>query len=178
MLTRAYQGSLSGPTLETQTVAICPSRLRPEQVFEALQKALSFDEHDKSIPAPAPSSSPAVQRHQGLRNMVYQAFRIDPSLPKAEMQGTIPQALLLMNSALVKSATSAKGKTVLADLLAKGKSNEEIVATLYERVLARKPTDKEKTVCLRYVQRIGNRSEALEDVLWGLVNSTEFLHKK
>jgi hypothetical protein len=177
-LTRAYQGRLSGPALETQTLAVCPSRLRPEQVFEALQKTLSFDEHDKSIPAPAPSSSPAVQRHQGLRNMVYQAFKFDPSLPRSEIQGTIPQALLLMNSALVKSATSANGKTVLANLLAKGKSDEEIVATLYERVLARKPTAREKTICLRYVQRVGKRTEALEDILWGLVNSTEFLHKK
>jgi hypothetical protein len=178
VLTRAYQGRLSGPNVETQTVAFCPVRLRPEQVFEALQKALAFDENDKSIPAPAPSSSPAVQRHRGLRNMVYQAFRVDPSLPKSEVQGTIPQALLLMNSALVKSATSAKGKTVLAGLLAKGKFDEEIVAALYERVLARKPTAKEKTICLRYVQNVGNRTEALEDVLWGLVNSTEFLHKK
>jgi hypothetical protein len=177
-LTQAYQGRLPGPNVDPDTVAACPARLRPEQVFEALQKALGFDEHDKTIPAPAPSSAPAAQRHRGLRNMVYQAFRVDPSLPQAEMQGTIPQALLLMNSVLVKVTTSAKGKTVLADLLVKGKSDDEIVAALYERVLARKPTDKEKTICLRYVQKVGNRTEALEDVLWGLINSTEFLHKK
>jgi hypothetical protein len=177
-LTRAYQGRLPGPNAVTETVAVCPTRLRPEQVFEALQKALGFDEHDKTIPAPAPSSAPAVQRHRGLRNMVYLAFRVDPSLPQAEMQGTIPQALLMMNSALVQAATSAKGKTVLGDLLAKGKSDGEIVAALYERVLARKPTDKEKTICLRYIRKAEKRAEALEDVLWGLVNSTEFLHKK
>jgi hypothetical protein len=177
-LTRAYQGHLEGPKAEAETVAVCPVRLRPEQVFEALQKALGFDENDKTIPAPAPSSSPAVQRHHGLRNMIYQTFKVDPSLPQAEMQGTIPQALLLMNSALVKATTSAKGKTVLADLLAKGKSDEEIVAALYERVLARQPSTKEKSICLRYIQKVGNRAEALEDVLWGLVNSTEFLHKK
>ncbi|MHB1425422.1 MAG: DUF1549 domain-containing protein [Gemmataceae bacterium] len=177
-LTRAYQGRLQGPNVEASATAACPARLRPEQVFEALQKALGFDENDKSIPAPAPSSAPAVQRHRGLRNMVYQTFKVDPSLPQAEMQGTIPQALLLMNSALVQASASAKGKTVLADLLAKGKSDEEIVAALYERVLARRPTAKEKTICLRYVHKIDNRAEALEDVLWGLVNSTEFLHKK
>jgi hypothetical protein len=177
-LTQAYQGRLPGPKAERGAPAVCPARLRPEQVFEALQKALAFDENDKSIPAPAPSSSPAVQRHKGLRNMVYQAFKADPSLPQSEMQGTIPQALLLMNSALVQSAASAKGKTVLAELLAKGKSDDEIVAALYERVLARKPTDKEKTICLRYVRKVGKRAEALEDILWGLVNSTEFLHKK
>jgi hypothetical protein len=176
--TQAYQGRLQVPSNTGGVPAACPVRLRPEQVFEALQKTLAFDENDKTIPAPAPSSSPAVQRHRGLRNMVYQMFKVDPSAPQAEMTGTIPQALLMMNSVLVQVATSARGKTVLADLLAKGKSDEEILVALYERVLARKPTTEEKTICLRYVQKIGQRQEALEDVLWSLVNSTEFLLKK
>jgi len=42
-------------------VAVCPSRLRPEQIFEALVKTLGFKETDKSIPAPAsPSKSGLV----------------------------------------------------------------------------------------------------------------------
>ena len=147
-------------------------------MFEALQQALGFDENDKTIPAPAPGSGPAVQRHTGLRNMVYQAFKVNPSMPADEVQGTIPQALLMMNSALVQAYTSAQGKTLLADLLAKGQTDEQIVAALYERVLARKPTDEEQATCRRYIQKVGDRKEALEDVLWALVNSTEFLIKK
>jgi hypothetical protein len=178
-LTRAYQSRMEAPTYSQEARAdFCPSRLRAEQVFEALQKALAFDENDKTIPAPAPSAAPAVQRHTGLRNMVYQAFKADPSLPAAEVHGTIPQALLMMNSELVRSRTSAGGKTVLADLLEKGKSDEEIVAALYERVLAREPSARERETCLRYVRKVGDRREALEDVLWTLVNSTEFLMKK
>src|SRR5439155_187213 len=60
--TQAYQRQLQ-PRPESDSaapVAVCPSRLRPEQIFEALVKALGFDENDKTIPAPAPSSSPAV----------------------------------------------------------------------------------------------------------------------
>ena len=110
--------------------------------------------------------------------MVYQAFRADPSLPAQEVQGTIPQALMMMNSALVHAYTTAQGKTVLADLLAQGKTDDEIVAALYERVLARKPTEEEQATCRRYIEKVGDRREALEDVLWALVNSTEFLIKK
>jgi hypothetical protein len=28
-----------------------------------------------------------------------------------------------------------------------------------------------------YLKQVGNRTEAFEDVLWGLVNSAEFLHR-
>jgi hypothetical protein len=177
-LTRAYQGRMQAPGSALSSPAACPARLRPEQVFESMQKALGFDENDKTIPAPAPSSSPAVQRHTGLRNMVYQMFEVDPSLPPSEVQGTIPQALGMMNSALVHAATSSRGKTVLADLLAQKKSDDEIIAALYERVLARKPTAAEKAICLRHVRKVEKREEALEDILWSLVNSTEFLLKK
>ncbi len=178
-MTRAYQSRLQAPPASSEVrPEVCPARLRPEQVFEALQKALDFDENDKTIPAPAPKSAPAVQRHSGLRNMVYQAFKVDPSMPAAEVHGTIPQALLMMNSALIQARTSAKGKTVLADLLAKGQSDEEIVMSLYERVLARDPSARERHVCLDYLREVGDRREALEDVLWSLVNSTEFLLKK
>ena len=176
--TRAYQGRMQAPGSALSSPAACPARLRPEQVFESMQKALGFDENDKTIPAPAPSSSPAVQRHTGLRNMVYQMFKVDPSLPPSEVQGTIPQALGMMNSALVHAATSARGKTVLADLLAQKKSDDEIIAALYERVLARKPTAAEKAICLRHIRKVEKREEALEDILWSLVNSTEFLLKK
>jgi hypothetical protein len=176
--TRAYQGRMQASALAPSMAAACPVRLRPEQVFEAMQKALAFDENDKTIPAPAPSSAPAAQRHTGLRNMIYQAFTFDPSLPQGEVQGTIPQALVMMNSVLVHVSTSAQGKTLLADLLARNKSDEEIITALYERVLARRPTAAEKAICLRHVRKVQKRTEALEDVLWSLVNSTEFLLKK
>ncbi|MGE3806895.1 MAG: DUF1549 domain-containing protein [Gemmataceae bacterium] len=179
-LTRAYQASLQPPPRSDDGLlpAVCPVRLRGEQVFEALQASLGFDENDKDIAAPAPKSSPAVQRHTGLRNMVYQAFKVNPSLPFDEVQGTIPQALVMMNSELVHRYTSAKGNTLLAGLLSRALTDDEILAALYERVLARKPTAHELTVCRNFIAKTGNRAEALEDILWSLVNSTEFLLKK
>jgi hypothetical protein len=178
-LTHAYHRPHQAPASSEPTVpAVCPMRLRPEQVFEALQKALGFDENDKKIPAPAPGSGPAVQRHTGLRHMVYETFKENPSTPALEIQGTIPQALLMMNSALVQAYTRAQGKTLLADLLAKRQTDEQIVQALYQRVLARKPTLQEQAKCQSYLKKISPREEAFEDILWALVNSTEFLIKK
>jgi hypothetical protein len=178
-LTQAYQCRLQPkPRPGALTAAVCPSRLRPEQIFEGLIHALGFDENDKSIPAPAPSSAPAVSRHSGTRNMVYQAFKADPSAPSDEVVGTIPQALLMMNSTLVNAYIAAEGKGYLAKALGQGQNDQEIVSALYQRTLARKPSDEEWEFCKRYLVKVGNRKEALEDVYWSLVNSTEFVTKK
>ncbi len=170
--TRAYQGQLQAPPPRSRPASpdICPHRLRPEQVFEALVHALAFDENDRTIPAPAPSAAPAATRFTGTRHMVYQAFKVNPSTPQAEIQGTIPQALLMMNSALVHNYTSARGKTVLGRLLAEGLADDQVVEALYRRTLARRPGAAELRVCRRYITRVGDRREALEDIFWALVN--------
>jgi hypothetical protein len=176
--TQAYQRHLQPRShSEAAVPAVCPNRLRPEQIFEALARVLGFDENDSNIPAPAPSTAPAVARHTGLRHMVYQAFKVDPSLPAEEVEGTIPQALLMMNSVLVTTYTAAKGKTFLSQALAKGMPDDEIVTALYEKTLARKPKAEELDTCRRYLKELGNRQEAFEDVFWSLINSTEFLTK-
>ena len=177
--TQAYQHRLQPrPRPGTLVAAVCPSRMRPEQIYEGLVHALGFDENDKSIPAPAPGSAPAVTRHTGTRNMVYQAFKADPSAPGEEVVGTIPQALVMMNSVLVNASIAADGKGYLAKALGRGDSDQEIVTALYQRTLARRPTDEEWEISKRYLVKVGNRKEALEDVFWSLVNSTEFVTKK
>jgi hypothetical protein len=177
--TQVYQRQLQpGPRSEsTVRNSVCPSRLRPEQIFEAMVNALGFDENNRKIPAPAPSPAPAVSRFTGLRNMVCSAFKVDPSLPVEEVQGTIPQALLMMNSVLVSTYTAASGQTYLAGALAKGLPDDAIITGLYERSLARKPRAEEMAICRRYLQKVGKRSEALEDIFWSLLNTTEFLTK-
>ena len=37
-----------------------------------------------------------------------------------------------------------------------------------------KPTDKERDRCVKHIKKVGKRDEAYEDILWALVNSTEF----
>ena len=53
----------------------------------ASERRSGFDENDKTIPAPAPGVGPGVPRHTGLRHMVYQAFKANPSPPPPRSRG-------------------------------------------------------------------------------------------
>ena len=44
--------------------------------------------------------------------------------------------------------------------------------------LARDPSAKEESICLNYIKDAGNRREGFEDVMWSLMNSSEFLSKR
>ena len=45
-------------------------------------------------------------------------------------------------------------------------------------MLARRPNTREVEVCDGYLARVANRTEAFEDILWNLINSTEFVTRR
>tara|TARA_B100000029_G_scaffold308095_1_gene300764 strand:- start:772 stop:2394 length:1623 start_codon:yes stop_codon:yes gene_type:complete len=102
-------------------------------------------------------------------------FRHDPSIPQRDLEGTIQQALFLMNNpALNNKLNQGKLKKRLVAI----KQPRALLAQLYLSVLARKPTEKEFTRGLKHLRDVSNRNEAVEDLLWVLVNSTEFITKR
>ena len=73
---------------------------------------------------------------------------------------------------------SAGRRTARGRMLNTMEKDEEIAVELYLKILARTPTEDELQVCLQHVAQIDKRQEAFEDVLWSLINSTEFLHRR
>ncbi len=67
-------------------------------------------------------------------------------------------------------ATAAMAKLVKAK-----KPIPDAIEELYLAALSRVPTDAEKNKTLSYVDQQTNKQQALEDVLWALVNSKEFM---
>ena len=107
------------------------------------------------------------------------AFGYDPSERRDEIAGSIPQALLLMNAPEINGAINAKRPgTSLSKLLAEVPEDQALVEELYLRCLAREPKQTELQTCLDHVRVAGTRGDAFEDILWSLVNSTEFLNRK
>jgi hypothetical protein len=105
-------------------------------------------------------------------------FGADPSAPADDVMGTIPQALFLMNSPQVNRAIQANTNSVLGQLLEENPKDAEALDALYLRVLARKPSDAELKTCSAYIAEVGDRREAFEDLLWALVNSSEFISRR
>ena len=106
------------------------------------------------------------------------SFARQPNKP-TEFQTSIPQALALMNGRFVNDATALERSGTLAAVAgapfldAKGR-----VETLYLAALGRKPTAAESTKLVPYVEKggpAGDPNQALADVFWALLNSSEFV---
>lgn len=159
---------------ETPFAANTAQRLRADQLFNQLTSLLGLPA-DFEASRNAGGGAPLLRR--GPRAQFNAVFGYDPSSPRDEITGSIPQALVLMNSPLINGGLSAQ-RGVLGRLLGQIKNDDDLTVELYLRAIGREPTDKELQHCRDYAKEVGNRGEAYEDILWSLVNSTEFLHRR
>jgi uncharacterized protein DUF1549/uncharacterized protein DUF1553 len=90
---------------------------------------------------------------------------------------TVAQALNLITGDIVNKALETPGNR-LGRLMSAGHGDADILEQLYLASLCRLPTPVEKTTLLARIERGPDRREALEDVLWGLLNSKEFQLRK
>jgi hypothetical protein len=161
--------------------ANCPERLRGDQVYDALVAALGMND---SLPGARFAAAMNAGGGKGAllrspRNQFDQVFGFDPSTPRDEVTGSIPQALLLMNGPQINRAINAgRPGTQLGQLLASTDDNEAVATELYLRCLGRQPNKSELQTCVAHVSAAKSRAAGFEDILWALINSTEFLQRK
>ncbi len=169
----------------TAFAANVPSRLRADQIYDALSQTLNIEQTLKARAQLASKKGGMTEKNgdeakvdDAVRKIVEHAFGVDPSTPGGDVVGTIPQALYMMNSPLVTRSVQAKPGSMLGLLLAGAGSPREAVEALYLKTLARHPNPKELATCLHYLDSVGDRREGFEDILWSLVNSTEFISRR
>ena len=61
-------------------------------------------------------------------------------------------------------------------MIREGKKDDKIIEHFYLSTLARFPTPEERDMCLTGIGRSGTRERGLQNVLWALLNSNEFLY--
>lgn len=157
-------------------------QLSAEQIYESLitatqaDKQLSEERRDQA-------------RNRWLRQFTT-AFGNDENGESTSFNGSIPQALAMMNSELIKQATSVEWKKYEDKSKSEGKSsgflssiitdqslnNADRIERLYLAAVARRPDRTELRVCNQMLTaRKGDSSEALRDIWWALLNSNEFI---
>jgi hypothetical protein len=88
---------------------------------------------------------------------------------------SMTQAVLLLNSPIVKAQIQVSNDSYLGKLLASGKSNnEQLVDKLFLQFLSRKPTAAERTQAVELLARRGPKQGG-EDLQWALLNKLEFI---
>jgi hypothetical protein len=180
LLTDAYQRQIRPKAVSEETLpfaAQTPTRLRSDQLFNALVQVLGLSDPTENGDDTAMMAGP-MARLRNPRNQFHALFSFDPSTPQEDITGNVPQSLFLMNSPLFRSAIAARGNTRLARILRNQQDDGDALNEVYLLVLAREPSDRERQAALDYVRDVGARDEAFEDLMWCLLNSSEFLSKR
>jgi hypothetical protein len=157
--------------------------LTAEQLFDSIAQATGYREGGNRN-----NNNPFIVGGRGARGRFLTLFANQSDRP-TEMQTSILQALSLMNGPITAAATNLQNSETLAALLdAPFMDTTERVETLYLATLSRKPTPKELSRMVKYIE-VGDSAddtsvseadkqkhynEALADVFWVLLNSGEF----
>jgi len=114
------------------------------------------------------------QRQQWLQQFVI-AFGTDEGDEATTFNGTIPQALMMMNGELVQNAISAEKGSSLRESLEGPQSDPVKIRQLYLATLSRIPSSAEVNTANRLLRGSRDRLGAYQDLFWALLNSNEFI---
>jgi hypothetical protein len=116
--------------------------------------------------------------HEGFGSYFLDTFDRPRRVTSCECErssgATLAQVLLLANSDEIENKLAA-GEGRIARLLADKKPMKDAVDELYLATLVRYPRADELATALSYVDEAKDKAQALQDLLWTLLNSREFM---
>lgn len=192
MNSRAYQ--LSSEPNETNSSDesnfshVLVRRLGAEQMLDCQSQVtgvpLKFGAYPPGLrAAQLPGVRPEAkgQRRSNQLDQFLEIFGKPPRLLTSETERScecnMSQAFQLISGPAVNDLVADKDNR-LARLLASGKSNREIVDELFRTALTAAPGDEEWSKTTAYLEASKDRRAELEDILWGLLNSKDFVFRK
>jgi hypothetical protein len=184
---RTYQLSSKSNQWNKQDIAhfshYPTKRLGAEQLLDAIgQVTETSEKYISRVPEPytlLPAGHRAIQLTDGsIKTPFLEMFGRPPRDTAYESERScetsMRQALYFINSRQLqaKIATSPS----LRQLMRSGKSNPEIVEEIYLATLSRFPTDNEKQSVMEHIGKDKRtRNQAIQDFVWAIMNTKEFL---
>jgi hypothetical protein len=149
-------------------------RIPAEQLLDCLSQVTETEEKFRGLPLGAR----AVQIADGTTSNYFltsfgRAPRETVCACEVSTDPSLSQALQLLNGDAVHGKIQRGG--VVKKLLDEGKTAEQAIESLYIRCLTRKPTAEELASLTTLVNAAPNPQVGLEDVMWAVLNSREFL---
>jgi hypothetical protein len=146
--------------------------MTPEQLFDSLLTATSAHR--------AGSGDDGNRKRDEWMKQFLFAFGNDEAEEGSSFQGTIPQALMMMNGELMQTALSGKPGSFLCDVIEqaqrRGRSPESfMVDSIYLAALSRYPVRKEREQAEHCLANFPDSLQVLQDLFWALLNSNEFI---
>jgi len=174
--TRTYQRA---PDHTAEGFAHCePIRLRSDQLYAALCQTLGVE----SLPLRITDGrryAGAMQKLEQGREEFASIFGFDPSTPRDEVTGNIPEALFMMNSQLLERILATPGESsVITHIATNVLGEEDIVRELYLNAISREPAAGELEIAMKYISSNPSLRGGLEDLMWALINSPEFSSRR
>ena len=149
-----------------------PKGLTPEQLFDSVASATGFYQPFNL------QNRAFVMQNPDARTLFLEQFN-NQEESVIERETTILQALSMMNGSFIADATDpAQSRTLAAVVDFPLMSTSDRVETLFLAALCRKPTKAESEGLTKYVDSGGPKKDskqAIADVFWALLNSSEFL---
>ena len=144
-------------------------QMGPEQLYESLLTATRADAGLKKFDRDMLKQRWLEQFNTASGN--------DEGTESTSFNGSIPQALTMMNGELVRRACSADSGGFLDQVANDAElSDREKINYLYRAALGRLPGKDETKICNELLAaRYGNVVETLQDVWWAVLNSNEFI---
>jgi hypothetical protein len=184
MSSRAYQlssKSTTGNKGDTQNIHFTRytvRRLTAEQLADAIDFATGTVEKYPGLPL---GTRAIALPDSGVKSFLLDTFGRPARQITCECERTtqpnIAQALVLLNGDFLnKKLNDTKGR--LDTLLKARKEMPEIVEELYLVTLSRRPQPEEIERARHWVSQAASPREGLQDVLWALLNSREFLFNR
>jgi hypothetical protein len=136
----------------------------PEQTFDSLQLVLGRTFQNVQRRGP-------MGRRFNLspRTLFVASYAIEDGADPTELQAGVPQVLRLMNGPAFNNGPG------LARMITTGKTAAGVIEQMYLAALARRPTVVERDRLTAYVNKNPETSrQAYIDVLWAVLNSSEF----
>jgi hypothetical protein len=179
-ITHVYQLSSrdSEPSAEPPEhfVRMLAKPLTPEQLYDSFSVLASLEGKNPGLErAPAPQVASGLNEDATKLDFI-RRMRPPPGSATGYRGGTL-QALMLMNGHTMATITGPGQSKLLGALDAPFMNDEDRVEALFLATLARRPESDEMAACLAALRESSdhqNRIQALSNIVWALLNSTEF----